>query len=182
MEANMETKNKTFRMLFMPTISQCEVSHFLPNVTKMVFARCLQLLIPILLLTNCKAPEKMITLQKTACFGTCPVYTLDIYSNQEVNLMAEQFVGVGQGVFQLRLTQSEYDQIIEQFKRSEFFGFENRYRAQVSDLPTIFLTFSDGSRSKTIELYGAGPAALHQLVDSLQNMVDRGDWKKGKIR
>lgn len=163
-------------------ISQCEISHFLPNVAKVVFTRWLLWLVPILLFTNCKAPEKIISLQKTACFGACPVYTLDIYTNQKVSLSAERFVEVGQGAFQRKLTHSEYSQIVQQFKESNFFGFEDQYRAQVSDLPTILLTFSDGARTKTIELYGAGPAVLHQLVDSLQTMVDNAKWKRLKVK
>ena len=144
--------------------------------------KCISLAMFFLLAFACKAPEKIITLQKTACYGACPVYTLDIYANREVNLSAERFVGVGEGEFHLKLSQAAYSQITRQFANSNFFSFNDRYRANVSDLPTIFLTFSNGDERKTIELYGSGPEALHQLAGSLQHLVDSSDWKPKKTK
>jgi len=122
--------------------------------------------------------NKVIGIKKTACYGSCPVYSMDILRNCKVILNAEQFLQVGQGKFKSKLTKRQFDDLISDFKHSGFFELNDFYRSNTSDLPTTFFYFKNQNNAKTIEVYGKWPEELKALEKKLDLLIDELKWKK----
>ena len=122
--------------------------------------------------------KKVIGIQKTACYGACPVYTMDILNNCKVILRAEKFLEMGAGEFKSRLSKIKYEELIHAFRQSGFFELDEIYRSNVSDLPTTYFYFKDNGEAKTIEVYGKWPDDLTALDKKLTALIDELKWKK----
>lgn len=122
--------------------------------------------------------KKVIGVQKTACFGACPVYTMDIMSNCKVILRAEKFLEMGSGEFKSKLSRDQYEELIQAFRQIDFFELNEVYSSNVSDLPTTYFYFKDKSEAKVIEVYGDWPDALTKLDQKLSILIDDLNWKK----
>lgn len=121
---------------------------------------------------------KVIGLQKTSCYGACPVFTLDIYSNCKVNLKAEKFLELGDGIFTSKLSKSQLDELINVFQSNNYFELNELYQSKALDLPTTYFFFSDTSASKTIEVYGDWPEELILIDKHLMRLIGELNWKK----
>lgn len=122
--------------------------------------------------------KKVIGIQKTSCYGACPVYTMDILSNCKVILRAERFLEMGSGEFKSKLSRSQYEELIQAFRQSGFLALDEIYRSNVSDLPTTYFYFKDKDNAKTIEVYGRWPDELTVLDKKLTALIDDLKWKK----
>jgi hypothetical protein len=122
--------------------------------------------------------KKVMGIQKTACYGPCPVYSMDILSNCKVILQAESFLEMGTGEFKSKLTKNKYEELIQTFRQTGFFELDETYRSNVSDLPTTYFYFKDNGEAKTIEVYGKWPEDLTVLDKKLTALIDDLKWKK----
>jgi len=128
--------------------------------------------------TKISDDQLLIQLEKTPCFGKCPVYTIQI--DQKGNGL---FKGVEntdyQGLYSFRLSKKQLEQLETSFKQSGFFEMEDTYHAYVSDLPTIYLTYqaAGGVKKKIMDYYGA-PQELKDLERQIETLVLSQKMKK----
>ena len=113
---------------------------------------------------NTSEIELIISLQRTACFGTCPIYKIEIFSDGSGIYTGTRFVeNIGATKFSLSKTQLNLI-----LTRAETIGFTNmkeEYSAPISDLPTTFIQIKD----KKIKDYTGAPKTLK----SLENLIDK---------
>lgn len=139
------------------------------------------LLITIFLLTDCNSLKKIegkepvFSLQKTACYGTCPVYELKIYKNRTATLKAEEFLDI-KGNYYTKLDKKTFLNLVETFEESSFFEFKNNYDGKMSDFPTTITSFNNGKKSKTIRNYFGAPEELKELEKLLSELVKSEKW------
>src|SRR5262249_26517324 len=102
-----------------------------------------------------------ITLQRSPCLGTCPVYKVAIHGDGRVVFTTEilsgltSFIGVvWPGTHEDRIAPGKVAALFEQFRKAGFFGLRNSYRIAAFDLPTYMLTVDMGQRHKSVEDYG----------------------------
>jgi hypothetical protein len=117
------------------------------------------------------AMEKLIIeMEKTGCYGQCPVYTVKIDENGR-----GLFIGVENtphlGLFSFRLRVEELEGLTATFERIGFFELEDRYYDYVTDLPTTYLTYRSGSREKKVMDYYGAPKELKDLEKSIADLV-----------
>jgi hypothetical protein len=114
--------------------------------------------------------EIIIEMEKTACYGQCPVYTVKIDESGR-----GLFIGVENtahlGLFSFRLRKEELNGLIASFERIRFFELKDRYYDYVTDLPTTYLTFRNGSREKKVMDYYGAPKELKDLEKSIADLV-----------
>ena len=134
-------------------------------------------------LISCAGPSKIteeriiIEMEKNACYGKCPVYTIKI-DEQGKGL----FVGVENtgnlGLFTFRLNNWELRELEAAFEKIGLFGLEDRYFDHITDLPTTYLTYrKDGKEKKIMDYYGA-PKELKDLEKQIAAMVLPKKMKK----
>ena len=109
---------------------------------------------------------KIITLEKTACFGTCPIFSINIFNNGDVLYYGKKFVKK-LGNLNLKLNQKEINQILNKAKEINFNNLKSEYTENISDLPTTFISIN----KKTIKDYYGAPKELKDLEKLIESIV-----------
>jgi hypothetical protein len=115
-------------------------------------------------------PISSIKLERSACFGTCPVYSVTIFSDGRVQYEGKEFVkekGARTGAISAR----EFSELATKVERIGFLKLQAAYRAPVTDLPTTTVTVTRGRESKSVEDYFGAPQGLHDLEALIERTV-----------
>lgn len=113
--------------------------------------------------------DVIISLERTTCFGTCPVYSVTIFEDGTVIYEGKQFVQ-NIGTYQYNIPSDNVERLIDKFHQINYFALDDSYYRNVSDLPTAITTFQTDSYKKTVTNYGrAGPESLQEL----EQLIDR---------
>lgn len=118
-----------------------------------------------------------ITLQKTDCFGTCPVYTIQIDGSGQAKLEGQKFFDKI-GTYQKQLSKEETHQLFTAFANADFWSFKDEYTAPVTDMPTTYVTFENHGKRKKITDYFEAPQKLKDLEALVEAIAGSGNWDK----
>lgn len=117
----------------------------------------------------------VITLERTACRGTCPIYTLSILEDGTVIYNGENHVAVT-GEQTSEIDPETVAAMLEAFASAGYFDWDVAYTEQtVSDLPTIITSVTRDGQTHRIERYVGDHAAplalpfLEQWIDAMTN-------------
>jgi len=120
--------------------------------------------------------DLVITLQRTACFGTCPVYKLTIRGDGSVTYEGRKYVRIV-GTRQSTIDRAAVAKLVQEFADAGYFGFGDRYRSRfVSDQPTVFTSLTMSGRRKSVEDYWGAPAALKALEQKIDDLAGSKKW------
>ncbi len=119
----------------------------------------------------------LISLEKTRCFGTCPVFTLEIYDDGAAILRGEENIHKI-GEFRAALSKKQVKELVKEFRAKGFFTFEENYTSSASDLPTTYLSFTDKGITKKITDYDQAPDALRELEAKVESYIGILTWRK----
>jgi predicted nucleic acid-binding Zn finger protein len=126
-----------------------------------------------------KAPNDFaVQIERTACFGTCPIFVMNINNKGEVDYKGIKFVK-NEGHFTKRLPDATFKAIVEQVQNSKIWELNDSYDNQgISDLPSlIFSATSAGKQKKILCRYGC-PAEITTLVRSIEGLVGEEGYTK----
>jgi hypothetical protein len=120
-----------------------------------------------------------ITLEKTPCFGRCPVYTLTLKGSGDVFLKVDTNLALSRGCYEGKIDIQKTKEIFNTYKTQKIFSFKNEYLGKMTDIPTTHITFKMGKKIKKIkDQYGA-PTELKNLEGLMVNLLSEiDDWKK----
>tara|TARA_B100001113_G_scaffold330853_1_gene306772 strand:+ start:2091 stop:2531 length:441 start_codon:yes stop_codon:yes gene_type:complete len=133
------------------------------------------LLVLILFISSCfnftkqkelQSPEKIISLEKTACFGRCPVFKIIIYNNGECLYNGIKFVKKS-GEYNLKINEREVDEILSQATEIGFDNLKNEYSERITDLPTTYIMINN----KKIKDYYGAPTELKDLEKLIEKII-----------
>ena len=119
----------------------------------------------------------VISFEQTACYGTCPVHKLIIYSNGEAVYVASRHTELI-GTFTSQFTKSEIQEIFSKANELNFYAAENEYTAPMTDLPTSILFVNDGAKSKSVSAYGEYPDSITSFINYFTQIIDSKKWVK----
>jgi len=125
----------------------------------------------------------VITLERTVCFGFCPVYTLTIYGDGRVEYEGQQYVEVT-GKQTAVLTPEQVKELVNDFENANYFDMEDEYIAPVTDLPTTITSITLDGKFKTVRNYGGclsespvkAPQALCELETKIDELTNSIQW------
>jgi hypothetical protein len=117
----------------------------------------------------------VIALERTACFGACPVYSVSIDAKGSVTYDGTRFVRVV-GRQTERIAVSRVAALVETVDRIRFFELEDKYRQLITDLPTTFVTVTRDGRTKRIEDYFGAPESLKELERAIDETARIAGW------
>jgi hypothetical protein len=129
-------------------------------------------------------PDFQITLERTACFGTCPVYKVSIDAGGAVTYDGTRDVRVT-GRETARVPHAQVAALLEAAKRIGFFELRDQYRTvrnadgtetHVTDLPTAFVTIVARGRTKRVEDYYGAPDGLRELEQLIDDTARTKRW------
>lgn len=129
-----------------------------------------------------------IKLQRTACFGSCPDYTVTIDGNGNVRFVTRNDEGPADadvhrafsrddgvllsGVHTDTIDPQVVRKLVAQFRAAGFFALKDKYVASVTDSPSYVLTFRTGTQTKTVVDYVGESVGMPASVTALENAVD----------
>ncbi|MBA3874106.1 MAG: hypothetical protein H0X30_33650 [Anaerolineae bacterium] len=133
------------------------------------------LIISILGITSVAAQDNKanvaITLERTACFGSCPVYTITIYDNGDVVYNGQKFVDV-MGEQTSQIDPATVALMVKAFETAGYFDWKEAYDTQmVTDLPSTITSVTQAGKTHRITHY-AGDNTAPQALSFLELWID----------
>ena len=119
--------------------------------------------------------DLLIKMERTQCFGSCPVYTVTIDAKGQVVFEGTQFVAT-QGQQTDTVPTSSVAALLATARRIGFFELQDAYRAPISDLPTTFVTVTANGRTKRVEDYFGAPPGLKELEKQIDATARTDRW------
>ena len=127
-----------------------------------------------------------IVLERTPCFGACPVYTLTVHSSGVVEFDGKSHVKAT-GVQTGKISAQGFAQLVKKIEGIDFFNLRDRYDGKnpdgsgstVTDLPTRKTTVTRGDQTKTVEDYFRGPPGLVELELLIDEVTKSAKWIRG---
>jgi len=112
-----------------------------------------------------------ITLQRTACYGSCPIYTVTLFGDGRVQYEGETFVQA-KGKRSSHITPAQVQALLEDFRRADFFSALPQYVAGVTDMPSENITFHYNGKTRGVDLYAPGMAGAPDSIANLPTLID----------
>lgn len=126
-----------------------------------------------------EAAAPVITLERTACFGTCPMYTVSIYEDGKVVYEGENFVTVT-GEQTSEIPPETVAAMVDAFEAVGYFDWNEAYDAMtVTDLPSAITSVTRDGETHRINHYmgdSSAPLALSFLEQWIDDMAVTSLW------
>jgi len=135
-----------------------------------------------------------ITLDRSGCYGTCPIYRLTIEADGSVTFEGRDYVKT-KGTAKGHISQEQLRQLISEFEKIDYFSLRERYQdaddgcpSFATDMPSADTSIQMNSRKKSVSHYlgcwerGGDfkiyPAALYKLEEKIDEIVNSKQWIK----
>lgn len=126
-----------------------------------------------------KGPELLLSLKRTPCFGRCPVYTVELFTDGRVHFVGDSNTKE-RGEREGTLSAEQMSKIAERFAASDFAKWKADYmNHQVTDMPGAVVTW----KGKTIRHYHgdeSAPPELMTLETDLDVLLGTAKWVRGE--
>lgn len=120
-----------------------------------------------------------IELERTACFGTCPVYSVTINQDGQVVYSGEAFVQTT-GEHHSQISSAKVGELRRAVERIDFFKLKDRYTEMgATDMPSAILQLTLNGRTKIVEHYFGdfdAPQALFELETEIDRITNSAQW------
>jgi hypothetical protein len=117
-----------------------------------------------------------VTLERTACFGPCPMYTITLRRDGTATYVGRKYTE-RQGTY----TGNFYGfQRLAQFIESKgYFKLKDKYSTPITDAPGTITSVVRAGRRKTVNNYAdSGPVELFAIEKAIDGMVANTKWVK----
>ena len=121
---------------------------------------------------------KVITLQRTVCYGPCPDYNLTIFSDGTVvykGISSVKTKGLAKG----RISLKKLQDLIREFDKIHYLNLEDDYTPgkvcpeYMTDMPSAITSLTRNGKTKTITHYhGCRGSHTLELLTELENKID----------
>ncbi|CAN5294869.1 hypothetical protein BH10ACI1_BH10ACI1_01500 [soil metagenome] len=133
--------------------------------------------------------DLLITLGRTACYGTCPIYKLTVKADGSVLFEGEKFtktVGKAEG----KISEIQVKQLIKEFENVDYFNLNGKYDSancyQITDSPSAVTSIQFNGKQKSVDHYygcqqGSDDfekelAKLKNLENKIDEIVETKRW------
>ena len=134
-------------------------------------------------------PSKLrIALDRTACFGTCPQYRVEVRGDGEVTYRGDANVLV-EGEHHWHVPPANLAPLIALLRQSDYFKLDGYYQALITDNPTFTTSVDTGSQRKFVSDYagrmlkdesGHGmPDTVTRIEDAIDAVSGATSWVRG---
>jgi hypothetical protein len=116
------------------------------------------------------------TLERTGCYGECPVYRVTVSTDGSVVYVGTRWVKV-LGRQEYKLSAAQVSDIVSAFERANFATLRDYDHVESTDDDWAHVSFLWGGRLKRVRHYhgdNAAPPALSALEDELDRVTDTG--------
>lgn len=119
----------------------------------------------------------VIELTRGYCFGSCPVYTVQVRGDGTVTWHGKKYVAV-RGEAAGRIQVSEARDLISSFRSNGFWNLCGSYRRPITDQATVSTRLSIAGQTKSVLNYAdAAPEWLSKLEGRIDSIADTHRWR-----
>jgi hypothetical protein len=118
------------------------------------------------------------TLERTGCYGECPVYRLTVSTDGSVVYVGTRWVKV-LGRRESKLSPAQLSELENAFERANFMSLRDYDHVESTDDDWAHVSFQGGGRLKRVRHYhgdNAAPPALSALEDEIDRVTDSGQF------
>ena len=120
-----------------------------------------------------------ITLRRSICNASCPSYTIEISGDGSVTYEGREDVAV-LGTEHARIPPQKVRDLIELFRRADFYSLPDAYESSVSGRPYYTtILWIDGRDKKVVDYDGREvgmPASVTELEDAIDRAANSERW------
>ncbi|MCF8277411.1 MAG: DUF6438 domain-containing protein [Flavobacteriales bacterium] len=122
-------------------------------------------------------PQLLASIERTACYGRCPMYKATFLDNGEVIYVGKRFVDK-EGTYKTLISQEEVLEIKKKITELDYFGLDSLYPTPISDFPSCITEASlNGKRKKVIDRRSP-PENLMAFERFLDGMLEGKELEK----
>jgi Domain of unknown function (DUF6438)/Gram-negative bacterial TonB protein C-terminal len=125
------------------------------------------------------------TLRRSGCLGTCPVYSVEIGGDGSVVYSGRDYVLIT-GEHRSQVSQDVVSQMVGAFRKADYFSLDNEYYYRVTDCPAHVTSISFDGQTKSVVDYVGEEAGMPRAVAELEMTIDRlagtERWVTGSIQ
>ena len=127
-------------------------------------------------------------LERTACYGVCPVYEVIVNENDILEFRGKRFVTEEGGAVGKRLDEHSFDRLVMITKEYDFASFDSAYPnddasncpRMATDSPSVIITVKTKDSLKKVSVYGGcidfdGRERWVEMVEAIDAVLDIGD-------
>lgn len=116
-----------------------------------------------------------IKLQRTACFGKCPEYSVELLNNGDLIYTGTKNVDMI-GTFKANIKLSAMTKFFKQVAKYNISKAETVYHPKASDLPRMNMAFIINGKKKNIKNAESGPRYFEVIGMQIDSIVDALKW------
>lgn len=130
--------------------------------------------------SNAEAPKKcnseiLITINRGACFGACPIYSAQIYADATVMYNGKNFVKV-KGEKKFKISKGKIKELVKAFEQAKYFSLKDKYETDENgniptDLPATTTSICLHGKQKTVVNYYRAPKKLGELEHKIERIA-----------
>jgi hypothetical protein len=120
--------------------------------------------------------DLVITMERTACHGTCPIYKLSISGDGTVIYEGQDFVQV-KGKQTASLSPAQVQGLVTAFEQAEFSTLTDYTHEDTTDSPSVITSITINGKTKTVHHYYGDNSAPQELFD-LESKIDESTNSK----
>jgi acetamidase/formamidase len=125
------------------------------------------------------AADDFVTLERTACFGACPMYKVTIAADGAVTFDGRRFVKTA-GQARAQISSQDFRRLVEEFQKIDYFSLPDRYvpgtpvcPRMITDMPSANTLLRLNGRMKTVaHYYGCGDSGALAALTALERKID----------
>ena len=122
--------------------------------------------------------DLVITLERTACHGTCPVYKLTISEDGKVIYEGRNFVEV-EGEQTESLSPTQIQDLVAAFEQADFFSLRDYIDNNAGDSQSVITSITIDGKTKTVNHYygdSSAPQELFELESRIDEITNSKQW------
>lgn len=128
---------------------------------------------------NPGSPDSLFfSIQRTPCYGTCPVYKVTIYRSGYAIFEATRNVTGKEGKYEATFTKEEMKMISDKAGEINYFSLDNEYDSPVTDLPSVITELAVDGKKKSIKNRHHGPPELRQFEKFCDGLINGKEWNR----
>lgn len=123
-------------------------------------------------------PYDRIDLERTACFGTCPIYRVSLFRGGRAEWRGVRYTE-RTGDFEGKVNIFDYGKLCYLLKKFGFDQLPRSFTANWTDSPTFIVTVATGQGTKAVSDYsGIEPIELWAVQQTIDAVSERIQWTR----
>ena len=122
-------------------------------------------------------PQMLASINRTACYGQCPMYKATFMDNGEVIYVGKRFVE-NIGTYKTLISVEEVNEIKAKITELDYFSLDSLYPTPISDFPSCITEANlNGERKKVVNRRNP-PKNLKAFEDFLDGLLEERGFEK----